>query len=231
MPHPLPVPDFGEPENFGGVPVQIRLGGEQAGRVTVARQRRVLDHGPDGGVGQAHAAVQKVVFQLGENTVALGVAVEVLEVRQFLVGHVLQRVGIAVLAEPFPNGGLPRMPEGRVTDIVGQAGRLDDGPEMVLVDALGQIFFNQVINCHRKAASHAGHLDTVGQTAVHMVVYGERVHLGLAAQPAESRRKNDAVKIPMKVRTVGVTVCGVTIAGSRKKSFPVQHQNTTRSFL
>ena len=123
------------------------------------------------------------------------------------------------------------MPEGRVTDVVGQAGRLDDSSKVVLVDALGQILLDQVVNRHRKAAAHAGHFDTVGQAAVHVVVYGERVHLGLAAQPAERCRKNDAVKIPMKVRTVGVTVCGVPIACSRKKSFPVQHQNTTRSFL
>ena len=145
---------------------------------------------------------------------SLRVAIEVLEVRHFLVVQILQRGTLAVLAEPLADSSLTSMPKRRVTDIVSEAGRLHDGPELVFVDILGQVLLDEVENRNRKATPHARDLDTVRESAMHVVVHRERVNLRLAAKPAESRRKDNAVVIPVIIGTVRVLIGRMSVTRS-----------------
>ena len=165
-----------------------------------------------------------MVFQLAQNAVALGVAVKVFKVGDFGFTQVAKRCGITVLAEPFANGRFTRMTKRRVTDVVREAGGLHDRSEMVFVNVLGQILFNQMIHRNREAAAHARHFDAVSQAAVHMVIHRERVHLRLTAKAPERCRKNNTVVIAVKVRTVRVQIGGVPVARRRKQSIPLKHR-------
>ena len=164
-----------------------------------------------------------MVFQLAQNAVALGVAVKVFKISHFGIIQVTHRSRIAVLTEPFANGRFTRMTKRRVTDVVREAGGLHNRSEMVFVNVLGQILFNQMIHRNRKAAPHARHFDAVSQATVHMVIHRERVHLSLAAKAPERCRKNNTVVIAVKVRTVRVQIGGVPVARRRKQSIPLKH--------
>ena len=184
---------------------------------------RVLHHRADGRVRKAHAAVKEVVFQLAQDAVALRVAVKVLEVCNFLFVQVAKRCAGAILAEPFADGGLPRMAERRVTDIVREACRLHDSTELIFVDVFGEVFLDEVENRNREASTHARDFDAVRESAMHVVVYREGMHLSLAAQAAKSGRKYDAVVIAMVIRAVRVAIGRVAVSRRRQKSFPVEH--------
>ena len=86
------------------------------------------------------------------------------------------------------------------------------------------MFFNQVIHRNREAAANARNFKAVREAAMHMVVHRERVHLRLTAKAPERRRKNNAVGIAMKIRTVRVQISGVPVARRRKQSIPLKHR-------
>ena len=215
MTNPLAGFSRRQAKRFGGDSVKVGLGREEARRASELRELRGLDHRADGRIREAHAAIQKVIFELAQDAVALRIAVEILEVRHFLVAQILERRAGAVLAEPLADGGLPRMSERRVADIVGETGRLHDGAELVLVNVLGQIFLDKVENRNGKAAAHARNLDAVREAAMHMVVHRERMHLRLAPKTTERRRENDAVVVAVVIGPVGVEIGRMAIARRR----------------
>ncbi len=223
MAHPLAAVDLREPERLGGNAVEVRFCRKQARRATVLGDLRVLHHRADGRVRKAHSAIKEVVFQLAQDAVPLGVAVKVFKVRNFFFVQVAKRCAGAVLAEPFADGGLPRMAERRVTDIVSEARRLHDGTELVFVDVLGQILLYQVEYGNRKASAHARDFDAVRESAMHVVVYLEGMYLSLAAQAAKSGRKDNAVVIAMVIGAVRVAIGRMAVSRRRQKSFPVEH--------
>lgn len=91
-----------------------------------------------GGVGQPRAAVELVVFKLGEYPKALGIAFEVKEVIAFGAAHAIQPTSPGGLLEPVANGVFAGMPEWRVADVMGQAGRLHHHAQVAGVAPVGQ---------------------------------------------------------------------------------------------
>ena len=66
----------------------------------------VFQVGAEGGVGQARAAVELVVFQLGEHTKALCVALEIEEITALRFVHIIQPATPCGLLEPVADGVL-----------------------------------------------------------------------------------------------------------------------------
>lgn len=93
-----------------------------AQRVGVSSAPGVLQVGAERGVGQAHAPVELVVLQLGEDPKALGIAFEVEKVGALSVAHVIQPAASGGLLEPVADGIFARVAERRVADVMGQAG-------------------------------------------------------------------------------------------------------------
>ena len=79
------------------------------------------------------------------------------------------------------------MAEGRVAEVVGEAGDLDDRADVARGVACGQ----EAAGLHHHAdpvadaAADAGDFDAVGEAVVGEVVFGEGVDLGFAAEAAE----------------------------------------------
>ena len=86
----------------------------------------VLEVGAEGGVGQPGAAIELVIFQLGEYAKALRVAFEIEKVAALGIAHRIQPAAPGGLLEPVANGVFAGVAERRVADIVGQAGGLHD---------------------------------------------------------------------------------------------------------
>ena len=223
MAHPLARFHFGNTKRVRRYAIKIRFGREKTCGLSKLCKLRILDHSPQSRISQAHAAIQKVVFQLAQNAVSLGVAIKVFKVSNLSFTQVAKRCGITVLAEPFANGRFAGVTKRRISDIVREAGGLHNRSEMIFVDVLGQILFNQVVHRNREAAAHARHFDAVSQATVHMVIHRERVHLGFTAKAPERCRKNNTVVIAVKVRTVRVQIGGVPVARRRKQSIPLKH--------
>jgi len=79
-----------------------------------------------------------VVFQLGQHPEALGVAFEIEEVIALGHAHVVQPAAPGGLLEPMADGVFAGVPEGRVADVMGQAGRLHHHAQVARVAPLGQ---------------------------------------------------------------------------------------------
>ena len=155
MASPHAVLDFRNAKDLGCFTIKFGLCLEQARRAAVMSKTRILDHGTNRRISQAHAAIEEMVFQLAQDAMALRVAVKIFEVRNFLFAKFSHRCGIAILAEPFTNSGFTCVTEGRIANVVCKACRLHNRPELVFVHILRQILFNQVIHGNREATAHA----------------------------------------------------------------------------
>ena len=221
--HPLARFHFRDAQRVCRNAVKVCFSREQACRRTELGKLRILDHGAQSRISESHATIQKMVFQLAQNAMALRIAVKIFKVGNFSVVQVAERCRIAVLAEPFANGGFTGVAKRRVADIVRQACGLYNRSEVVFVDILGQILFNQVVHRNGKASAHTRNFDTVRKAAMHVVVHRERMHLSLTAKAPKCRRKNNAVIIAVKIRTVRVQIGGVPVTRRRKQSIPLKH--------
>ena len=99
-------------------------------------------------MGQAGATVELVILQLREHTEALGIALEVEEVRPLRIRHVVQPTASRSLLKPAANGILPGVAEWRVADVMGEAGRLDDHAEVGRAAPLGQVIAKDFADAH-----------------------------------------------------------------------------------
>ena len=173
------------------------IAAELAARRGVLHRPRVLEQRAQRRCRQAHAAMELVVFDLGNDAKALGIA---------FVGEQVLALGIAqpgqptvitggLGGEPVTNGVLPGMPEGRVADVMPQAAGLDDDAEIRRRDPVGQLLLELLADHHAQRAADAADLQRVSQPRVDMVVVGQRVDLGLAPQATEGAREHDAVVV------------------------------------
>ncbi|MDT4847913.1 hypothetical protein FQZ97_819900 [compost metagenome] len=161
----------------------------------MARGPGVFQVGAEGGVGQAHAAVELVVFQLGQYPQTLGVALEAEEVGALGLAHGVQPAPCGGLLEPVADGVFAGVAERRVADVVGQAGGLDDDAEVRGLAPVRQRVAQGFADAHAQGTAHAAHFQRVGEARVDMVVAGDRVHLGLAPEAAKGPGKDDAVVV------------------------------------
>ncbi|MNZ33415.1 hypothetical protein D3C78_507610 [compost metagenome] len=163
--------------------------------VGVACAPWVLQVSTEGGIGQPGTAVELVVLQLGEYPKALGVAFEVEEVGALVVAHVVQPATPGGLLEPVADGVFARVAERWVADVMGQAGRLHDHPQVAGGAPVRQAVAQGFADAHAQRAADAADFQRVGQACVDMVVAGNRVHLGLAPEAAEGTGEDDAVVV------------------------------------
>ena len=155
----------------------------------------VFQVGPEGGVGQARTAVELVVFQLGQDAKALGIALEIEKVGALGIAHRIEPAAPGGLLEPMADGVFAGMAEGRVADVMGQAGRLHDHAQVAWLAPVRQGFAQGFADAHAQRAADAADFQRVGQARVDMVVAGDRVDLGLAPQAAEGAGEDDAVVV------------------------------------
>ena len=90
-----------------------------------------------------------------------------------------------VVAHAVVEGLLPRVPEGRVAQVVGQGNRLDQ----IVVDA----------QCPRNRASDLGDLDGVGQTGTEQVAFVIDEYLCLVFESAKRGGMNDTVAVALEL--------------------------------
>lgn len=115
----------------------------------------VLQVSTEGGVGQPGAAVELVILQLGEDTKALGVAFEVEEIGTLVVAHVVQPATPCCLLEPVADGVFAGMAERWVANVVGQAGRLHDHPQVTGLAPVRQAVTQGFAHPHAERAADA----------------------------------------------------------------------------
>ena len=108
----------------------------------------VFQVGAEGRVGQPGAAVELVVFQLGEYAKTLGVALEAEKVAAFGVAHGVQPAASSRLLEPVADGVFAGVAERRVADVMGQAGRLYDHPQVGRIAPGGQVVTQHFTHAH-----------------------------------------------------------------------------------
>jgi len=108
----------------------------------------VFQVGAEGCVGQSGAAVELVVFQLGEHAKALSVTLETEKVAALGLVHAVQPAASGGLLEPVADGVFTGVAERRVADVVGQAGRLHDHPQIRRVAPGGQLVAQHFTHAH-----------------------------------------------------------------------------------
>lgn len=166
-----------------------------AQRIGVASGPGVLEVGAEGCVGQPGATVELVVLELGEHAKALGVAFEVEKVGALGVVHRVQPAAPGGLLEPVADGVFAGVAERRIADVVGQARRLHDHAQVTRLAPVGQGLAQGLADPHAQRTADATDFQRVSQAGVDVVVAGDRVDLGLAAQAAEGAGEDDAVVV------------------------------------
>lgn len=184
----------------------------------------VLEVRAQGRVGQARAAVELVVFQLGQYPEPLGIAFEVEEIITLGGAHVVQPAASRCLLEPVADGVFAGMPERWVADVMGQAGRLHHHAQVARVAPVGQGAAQGFAHAHAEGAAYAADFQGVSQACMDMVVAGHRVHLGLAAQAAKRAGEDNAVMVFVKRAAAEFfrAVQGFSKAFAGKQGGPIQ---------
>ena len=200
--------DFRQPELGGDVANQRQLGLiniEFARSLRAAAGPRVFEQRAVAGGGQAHPAAIAIHFNAGGLAQAVGVAFVGLDVAALRGGERGGVNGVFRLPKPVAQGIFACVPEGRVADVVGKAGGLHGGGEVVGREIGRQLVFGaqQFTYQIAQAAPYAGDFNAVGKAVVGVVVFGERMHLGFAPQPAKGVGKNHAVVVGVKGGAVG----------------------------
>ena len=108
------------------------------------------------------------------------------------------RVGID---KPLADGIFTGMAKWRVADIMTQGGGLNDGGHVIGVDGIRQaaLFRKAMTNHQAKRPADTGNFKTVSQAGMDIVIFGQRVNLGLALQAPEGGRENDTVIVLVKI--------------------------------
>lgn len=91
------------------------------------------------------------------------------------------------------NGGFSGMAEGRVADIVREAGGGDDIPQAAEHTLQlgrevcgGFLSSNDVLQLHGEGAAYVGNLQAMGEAGAHVVITPQREHLCFVLQAAKS---------------------------------------------
>ena len=191
----------------------------------------VLEVSAESGVRQPGAAVELVILQLGEYAKALGIAFEVEEVGALVIAHVVQPATPCCLLEPVANGVFAGVAERRVADVVSQAGRLHDHPEVTRFAPVWQAVTQGFAHPHAKRAADATDFQGMGQACMDMVVAGNRVYLSLAPKPAEGAGEDDAVMVLVERAAPEFfgAVQGFAQAFAGQQGMPVQGSISCRS--
>src|SRR5699024_12468636 len=160
---------------------------EPAGASAVPHGPGVLQQRAQSRRREAHAIAKLVVFDLGNDTKALSITFISQQVGTLTLGESIEQSAAVCFGalEPVPNRVLSGMTERWITDIVTETGGLYDHAQISRRDPVWQPLAQEFTDKHAQAASHAAHLQGVGETGVDMIVISQRVHLGLAPEPTK----------------------------------------------
>ena len=200
--------DFRQPQLGGDAGNQRQLGLvdiEFALPLRAAACPRVFEQRAVAGGGKAHSAAIAVHFNAGGLAQAVGVAFVGLDVAALRVGKRGGVNRVFRLPKPIAQGIFARVPKWGIADVVGKADGLHGGGKVVGREIGRQLVFGAQQFTHQiaQAAPHAGDFNAVGKAVVGVVVFGERMHLGFAPQPAKGVGKNHAVVVGVKGGAVG----------------------------
>ncbi|RMS43381.1 hypothetical protein ALP71_05772 [Pseudomonas coronafaciens pv. garcae] len=203
-----------------------------AQRIGMTRRPRVLEVSAQGGVGQASASVELMVFQLRQHSETLRVAFEIEEVVALGFAHRVEPASSGGLIEPVANGIFARVAERGIADIVGQAGRLYDHAQVARVAPVGQGGAQGFADAHAQRPADATDFQRVGQTSVDMIVAGHRVDLCLATQTAERSGKDDPVVVLVEWAASEFfgAVQGLAESFAVKQGLPIQGGHSVSSY-
>ena len=143
-----------------------------------------------------------------QDSEAVGITLEMGDVVPELGRNFIFQSLSGTLAEESLDGFFSRMTEGRIAQIVRQAGCTHDGSDFLeerilqiralLDDVAGDI----VAQRH----THTCHFQAVSETVVYEDAARQRENLRLVLQPAESRREDQTVVIALELRAVIVAL-------------------------
>ena len=146
------------------------------------------------------------------------------------LGVPFKRMSHAVARQGGLNGVFPGMAEGRISDVMGQAGGGNDGGQSGRPHngiQLLPLFPKQMAHVHAQGGTDVGHLQTVGQPRAHVIIAAQGEHLRFILKAAEGAGKQHAavilvVLVPVLLRGRGALVRGPA-PGIRQKLFPIHH--------
>jgi len=171
------------------------------------RWARVFGEGCQYRAGQLQTARVGRALQAADDTEALRIALVTLEIGPLCRGEsmALEQAGIA---EPLADGILAGMAEGRIADVVRQAGGGDDGAEIARFDILQPMPGDDLAaDDSPQRTADATRLQAVRQAGTHVVALGKRENLRLVLHAAESRGEDDAVVVLLECRPFGRVRC------------------------
>jgi len=163
----------------------------------------ILGKSAQRGAGEAQAGIVRHL-QAGDQAETLRVALKAGQV--FLLALAQLRAGVLPHLrgfEPNPDGILAGMSERRISQVVGQGRRGNDGAEIRRVEA-GQFaaLADRGADDGSERARHTRHLEAMREPGAHVIVVGQRKNLRLVLQTAERGRENDAVPVALKRRAL-----------------------------
>ena len=163
----------------------------------------------------------------------VGVALEVYQVVPFagrdavagvVADVVLEKLSCA-LAEVRADGFLSAVAEGRVPQVVGEAGSADDAAQLGEVRAvkLRVMAEDEAAHVVAQTTAHAAHLQAVCEPVVYEDASRQREHLRLVLQAAERSGEDEAVVIALELGAVIALRLSVLLskAFARQELFPL----------
>jgi len=135
-------------------------------------------------------------------------------------------------AVPFQggfNGVFTGMAEGRIADVMGQAGGGNNGGDIGRHDRSGQgPFLRQPLPCqHAEGRTDVGYLQAMRQACAHVIVAAQGKNLCFVLKAAESTGKQNTAVIPVIIAAVFLWRCRTPMPGSparvRQKLLPIHH--------
>ena len=164
-----------------------------------------------------------MILNLGQYAKALRVAFKMQKVLLLGVTQLIQHAALLRLAEPVADSILAGVSIRRVADVVGEAGSLDNHPQVGWLAPVRHLAAQHFAHPHTERAPDTAYFQAMGQAGVNVIVAGYRVNLGFLAQAAEGAGKNDAVVILVKGRAPQFVVAGDRFAQSfaAQQCFPI----------
>ena len=145
------------------------------------------------------AAVELVVFQLGEYAKTLSVALEAEKVAAFAGNHIVQPARPAAWLKPVANGVLAGVAERRLPMSWARQADCTTMPKS-LAHTSRAMHRDHFTDAHTQRTTDAADSAVNGSGGGMWSLLDTRLHLGLAAQTTESAGEDDAVMVFMEGR-------------------------------
>ena len=171
--------------------------------------KRIFHDGCKHGIGHHETTLAATFKLMRQDSEAVGITLEMGDVVPELGRNFIFQSLSGTLAEESLDGFLARMTEGRIAQIVRQAGCTHDGSDFLeerilqLRTLLDDVTGDIVTQRH----THTCHFQTVSETVVDEDASRQREDLSLVLQPAECRREDETVVIALEFRAVIVALC------------------------